>query len=184
MFNSCTLENSGCKSGYLPYLIIKGHCKGASSLWCGCYCTLWKSRGAMSFFVKYSTTVWSVCLLLAFREVFNQGKVMCCDLRSVGDMRIYLRLLSSSPQILCIRPRLCSLHHCKALPSIHKYDEQQQLDDEVHLPSTLPSLEPFNASNSSIASKMQTRKIRWYVDTLKGEFELNYAYIMQTWALN
>ena len=121
-----------------------------------------------------------------FQKVFNQGKVMCCDLRSVGDMTIYPRLKcsSSSPQILCIRPRLCSLHHCKALPSIHKYDEQQQLDDEVHLPSTLPSLEPFNASNSSIASKMQTRKIRWYVDTLKGEFELNYAYIMQTWALN
>ena len=118
----------------------------------------------MSFFVKYSTTVWSVCLLLAFREVFNQGKVMCCDLRSVGDMRIYLRLLSSSPQILCIRPRLCSLHHCKALPSIHKYDEQQQQLHKMMKCTYLQLWRPWSpsmrASNSSIASKTQTRKIR------------------------
>ena len=131
-----------------------------------------ENQGAMSFFVEYSTTVWSVCLLLAFREVFNQGKVMCCDLRSVGDMRIYLRLLSSSPQILCIRPRLCSLHHCKALPSIHKYDEQQQLHKMMkctYLQLWRPWSPSMRASNSSIASKTQTRKIRqtrcWYTLT-------------------
>ena len=81
------------------------------------------------------------------------------------------RCSSSSPQILCIRPRLCSLHHCKALPSIHKYDEQQQhkMMKCTYLQLWRPWSPSMRASNSSIASKTQTRKIRqtrcWYTLT-------------------
>ena len=121
----CTLENSGYRSG----------CKFTLQRWILLHPN--KSRYKILHPLKirvegpFLKEIRPLCDLFVYflhlREVFNQGKVMCCDLRSVGDMRIYLRLLSSSPQILCIRPRLCSLHHCKALPSIHKYDEQQQL---------------------------------------------------------
>ena len=48
--------------------------------------------------------VFNLCDLFVYflhlTEVFNQGKVMCCDLRSVGDKTIYLRLLQQALKLI------------------------------------------------------------------------------------